>query len=291
MNARTIIIGDVHGMLPELDALLRLVALSPYDHLVSVGDLLDKGPDSAGVVRYLRGLREVGQRLTLVRGNHEEKHERFRLASSRGGVFTNTEEMTGITRELNAADIAFLESAVWLARLPEHEALVVHAGLLPTMTALPSDADLATRTVKGFEKLCRVRHVTGKPVVRMAVEYVLDHDPGDELPSASVLMQGWGTPKLLSKSVRPAGSFVRLGEEADGDPFWAEVYDGRFGHVYFGHQPFTGASEPVRFPHATGLDLGAVFGGRLAAAVLEVERPVRFASVASRGKFADELWD
>ena len=67
-------------------------------------------------------------------------------------------------------------------------------------------------------------------------------------------------------------------------------YDGRFGHVFFGHNPYPDEPKPVRFAHATGIDLGAVFGGRLAAAVLSGGEP-EFVSVLSRGKFSETLWD
>ena len=72
----------------------------------------------------------------------------------------------------------------------------------------------------------------------------------------------------------PGGEFLRLREITPGDPNWAELYDGRFGHIYFGHQPFIGRTEPVRFPHATALDLGLVYGGALCAVVLEGSREV-----------------
>lgn len=35
-----------------------------------------------------------------------------------------------------------------------------------------------------------------------------------------------------------SGAFIMRGHEKEGDPFWADVYDGRFGHVIFGHTPF-----------------------------------------------------
>ena len=70
------VIGDVHG---ELDALLSLMARLGYDadgghpdgrHLVFVGDLCDRGPDSPGVIAQVRRLIENGSaRATL--GNHE----------------------------------------------------------------------------------------------------------------------------------------------------------------------------------------------------------------------------
>lgn len=70
------IVGDVHG---ELDALRALLAEAGYDgegrhsegrHLVFLGDLVDRGPDSPGVVRLVRDLVEAG-RASVVLGNHE----------------------------------------------------------------------------------------------------------------------------------------------------------------------------------------------------------------------------
>ncbi|HTT70883.1 MAG TPA: metallophosphoesterase, partial [Anaeromyxobacteraceae bacterium] len=44
MSVRTIVVGDVHGCLEELDELLRVVEFRPgFDRLVFVGDLLDRG--------------------------------------------------------------------------------------------------------------------------------------------------------------------------------------------------------------------------------------------------------
>ena len=68
--------------------------------------------------------------------------------------------------------------------------------------------------------------------------------------------------------VDPDGRWVQLGKEQDEDRYWADIYDGRFGHIYFGHEAFEDAEFPVQFPHATGMDLGAVYGNRLAAAVI-----------------------
>ena len=54
---RYIIIGDVHGMLVELEALIEKVELRPDDCIVFVGDPVDKGPSPEGVVRYVKILR------------------------------------------------------------------------------------------------------------------------------------------------------------------------------------------------------------------------------------------
>ncbi len=47
---RTLVIGDVHGCLDELRALVAKSGVTADDDVVFVGDLVAKGPDSVGVV-------------------------------------------------------------------------------------------------------------------------------------------------------------------------------------------------------------------------------------------------
>lgn len=67
---RTLAIGDVHGCLTALDTLLGFIALKSDDHLIFLGDYIDRGPDSKGVLDRVIQLRLTGQVETL-RGNHE----------------------------------------------------------------------------------------------------------------------------------------------------------------------------------------------------------------------------
>ena len=76
---------------------------------------------------------------------------------------------------------------------------------------------------------------------------------------------------LYIRRIDPAGNMVRLGAERGDCSFWADTYDGRFGHILFGHEPFIGHDRPVKFKHATGLDLGCVFGGHLACVRFDCE--------------------
>jgi serine/threonine protein phosphatase 1 len=68
---RTLAIGDVHGCASALDALLRAVAPTPDDLLITLGDYVDRGLDSAGVLNRLVRLSRT-HRLVALRGNHEE---------------------------------------------------------------------------------------------------------------------------------------------------------------------------------------------------------------------------
>ena len=70
LPVRTLAIGDIHGCARALDALLGVVAPRPGDVVVTLGDYVDRGPDSRGVVeRLLQLKRDCG--LVPLLGNHE----------------------------------------------------------------------------------------------------------------------------------------------------------------------------------------------------------------------------
>lgn len=71
---RTLVIGDVHGERAMLDRLLaELPFVGPPDTLVFLGDYVDRGPDSRGVIETLRRLPEkIVGKLVCLRGNHED---------------------------------------------------------------------------------------------------------------------------------------------------------------------------------------------------------------------------
>lgn len=231
-DSRCILIGDIHGCLVELQALIRRLALRADDTVVLLGDLVDKGPDSPGVVRWLRHFAQH-HRVILIEGNHEEKHRRWRQHRRQGSpiadTMTGTQQIAAITQALSDDDIAFLETARLYWCMPQYQAVAVHAGIPPTLTTLPEDAaEIATYARKQrdlYQHLLRIRFVS------------------------------------------PEGKILQLGHETERDRYWALDYDGRLGTVYFGHQVFR-AAAPVVFPHAVGLDLGAVHGGYLAAAIV-----------------------
>ncbi|EOA83097.1 uncharacterized protein SETTUDRAFT_164569 [Exserohilum turcica Et28A] len=66
---RLVFVGDVHGCLTELEELLEKVGFDQKrDHLVMTGDMIAKGPDSAGVIKLAQ---DIGA--SCVRGNWEDK--------------------------------------------------------------------------------------------------------------------------------------------------------------------------------------------------------------------------
>ncbi|WP_224247702.1 metallophosphoesterase [Hyalangium gracile] len=122
---RTLFIGDVHGCADELDALLKECGWQPGERVVLLGDLVAKGPDSAGVVARAR---ERG--LLAVRGNHDEHVLRWHHGHQKPGKRLKPEHQR-VLDTLGPEDWKYLESRPLYMRLPELNALAVHAGLVP----------------------------------------------------------------------------------------------------------------------------------------------------------------
>jgi len=129
MTARTLIVGDVHGCREELEDLLEESGWEEDDQLVVVGDLVAKGPDSLGVIRLMR---ELGGR--AVRGNHDQHCLTWWDAKCAGDELPKLKPAhQRVADELEEEDWEWLAALPLWIELPEHDALVVHAGLLPDL--------------------------------------------------------------------------------------------------------------------------------------------------------------
>ncbi len=127
--ARSIFIGDVHGCARELSELLDLLGPGAGDVVYFVGDLIARGPDSAGVLRLYR---EVGGRGVL--GNHEARVlqvRRARLAGQSTAKMGPSHE--ALFHELTEADWALLDALPLYLDVKGHGARIVHAGVLPSV--------------------------------------------------------------------------------------------------------------------------------------------------------------
>ncbi len=130
----TYAIGDVQGCFDELQALLARVAFDARrDRLWFVGDLVNRGPKSLEVLRFVR---DLGARAVSVLGNHDlhlicvfERHERPRRGDT-------------LDQVLEAPDAR--ELVDWLRSRPmmhvERGYAMVHAGLLPQWTIATASA-------------------------------------------------------------------------------------------------------------------------------------------------------
>ena len=69
---RLIAIGDLHGYVGGLKSLLELIEPRKEDQLVFLGDYIDRGPDSFGVIETLLTLKQQYPNTVFLRGNHEQ---------------------------------------------------------------------------------------------------------------------------------------------------------------------------------------------------------------------------
>lgn len=73
LEHRRFAIGDIHGCYKTLRKMVEeVLLLTPEDTLYLLGDYIDRGPDSVGVLDYLMKLQESGFDVRPIRGNHEE---------------------------------------------------------------------------------------------------------------------------------------------------------------------------------------------------------------------------
>src|SRR5262245_58246186 len=84
MPERTIAIGDIHGCSLALDAILHAVVPRPEDVIVTLGDYINRGSDTRGVLEILIALAERCRLFPLL-GNHEQK-----LLEARAGLHPTT---------------------------------------------------------------------------------------------------------------------------------------------------------------------------------------------------------
>ena len=124
----TYAIGDVQGCMKSLRQLIDIIQFDPdRDLLWFVGDLVNRGPDSLAVLRYVKGL---GHSAITVLGNHD-----LHLLAVSIGI-TSLQKKDSFQDVLAAPDCK--ELLDWLRHRPlihqEQGVLLVHAGLLPQWT-------------------------------------------------------------------------------------------------------------------------------------------------------------
>ena len=168
--ARCYAIGDVHGFSGQLDQLFAAIADHAGDcayDLVFIGDYVDKGPDSAGVLQRLMAFEGDRVRLTCIAGNHD----RMMLAAAHdaasearwfamGGAAVLAEYGISSARDLPNDVLA------WLAARPtlheDEQRYFVHAGVDPSL-ALDEQTDEIRLSMRG--RFLAEDHDFGKHIV------------------------------------------------------------------------------------------------------------------------------
>src|SRR6185369_1557735 len=263
----TYAIGDVQGCFDELQALLARVGFNrAHDRLWFVGDLVNRGPKSLEVLRFVK---ELGDQAVVVLGNHD-----LHLLTQHEGFERKRKDDT-FDDVLAAPDAK--ELVDWVRTRPmmhvEGQYAMVHAGLLPQWT-MEKSATLAHEVEQGLRS----------PGYRDFLSNMYGSKPERWEDSLS----GWdrlrvivnamtrmrfctpdGAMEFHSNGVEPPAGYI---------PWYEARDDGKYGKcVVFGHWSARGLRLTDKI---AALDTGCVWGGPLTALRLEDRW---LAQVPSRG--------
>ena len=136
------VVADLHGCLAETESMLRrlgYVRVLPghgWRHpdgrrLVVAGDVVDRGPDIAGLLRLVMAMVEAGDAIVVV-GNHDDKLLRAldgRRVSVSQGLGASLEQLAGESGEFRGEVRRFIASLPGHAILDDGRLVVAHAGL------------------------------------------------------------------------------------------------------------------------------------------------------------------
>jgi bis(5'-nucleosyl)-tetraphosphatase (symmetrical) len=177
-NNKILIIGDVHGCLTELKLLIEKATIQQQQQnnqfqnfraIILVGDLVNKGPYSAEVIKFVRNQQQQHHNVFTVRGNHDDRA----LAAALGDEdCARKSTYDWITKKNEGLLLLSDEDVEWLAELPytitipsrllrpqgddddendesNQDVIVVHAGLLPNVT-LDDQQTTTMTTIRDF---------------------------------------------------------------------------------------------------------------------------------------------
>ncbi|NGZ74933.1 metallophosphoesterase [Saccharibacillus alkalitolerans] len=145
---RKLFVTDIHGEYRGLIELLREMDYDAFnDRLTVGGDLIDRGPDSALVVRYLRTLQLTHpERVTVLTGNHEEMLKWYRADKSKMWLIHGGAEALASFERTFEDDAESRENLDWLLTLPmvaeDDEYVYTHAGFVPDQPLYEQSRDI-----------------------------------------------------------------------------------------------------------------------------------------------------
>jgi serine/threonine protein phosphatase 1 len=142
---QTLVIGDIHGCFDKFQSLLDKAGLTDEDAIVSVGDCVDRGPDTPAVLRFFQEMPNAD----LIMGNHERKHVR---ASRHEVKLAQSQKISRIQfGETYPYALVFMNILQLYLDLPE--ALVVHGYFEPGLPLSQQRATVLCGTMGGDKHL------------------------------------------------------------------------------------------------------------------------------------------
>jgi bis(5'-nucleosyl)-tetraphosphatase (symmetrical) len=246
-------VGDIQGCAPSLKALVK--KLPENSKMIFLGDLVNRGPDSLGTLRYLKELQE-SHRIECILGNHD-----LHLLAVDAGI-RKTKGLDTVQAILDAPDRVELMN--WLRHRPmalsNGKILTVHAGVLPQW-----DLQQTIECAQEVEKALR----------KKSYKDFLANMYGNTPNKWSNSLKGYERLRIITNALTrirfctPAGTMEFESKEgfADGPKgyipwFKTPKRKTQDTLIYFGHWSTLGL---LQHENVIGLDTGCVWGGKLTA--------------------------
>lgn len=246
-------VGDIQGCAPSLKSLVK--KLPTKSKMIFLGDLVNRGPDSLGTLRYLKQLQEKG-RIECILGNHD-----LHLLAVDAGL-RKTKGLDTVQPILNAPDRA--ELIHWLRHRPmalsNGKVLTVHAGVLPQWD---------------LQQTMECAHEVEIALRKKSYKDFLAHMYGNTPSKWSNSLSGYERLRVITNALTrirfctPAGMMEFESKEGfeDGPKgyipwFKTPKRKTQDALIYFGHWSTLGL---LKQGNVIGLDTGCVWGGKLTA--------------------------
>jgi bis(5'-nucleosyl)-tetraphosphatase (symmetrical) len=246
-------VGDIQGCAPSLKALVKKMPVQ--SKIIFLGDLVNRGPDSLGTLRYLKKLQE-DKRIECILGNHD-----LHLLAVDAGI-RKTKGLDTVQPILDAPDRDELMD--WLRHRPmalsNGKVLTVHAGVLPQW-----DLQQTIECAQEVEKALR----------KKSYKDFLANMYGNTPNMWSNSLKGYERLRVITNALTrirfctPTGAMEFESKEGfeDGPKgyipwFKTPKRKTQDSLIYFGHWSTLGLLQHV---NVIGLDTGCVWGGKLTA--------------------------
>lgn len=246
MSQPIVVIGDIHGTIDELKELHLALKSFGLTNIWCVGDIVDRGPDSAGCIRYC-----IENGISSVMGNHDDSicnhYRNFRIS---GRPPSNKDKLDTLTQFTSSVDGETLYN--WLSTLPplrvfdNEKLIIVHGGLWPSLPL----------------------HKQPHNVVR--AQMINPNLPGK--------VRWWGVDAPLGKDKKTEEQSRKEGWER-----WYKLYDFEYTTIY-GHSTWNQPviHQNPGMGKTIGIDTGSSFGGSLTACIYEKDATPFFISVKNK---------
>ena len=249
------VIGDVHGCLPSLEKLLKLIPSN--DHLIFIGDIINRGPNSLETLRLIRSL---GKRARVILGNHDMH---FLATAAGNGKANRRDTIAEIFQAPDAEElIDWMRHQRLMYRWKEYS--FVHAAIDPAWSI--TEAEALAGEIQG---ILRGKHW------KEALQEMYGKDLWDPKLKGTARMRAILNGFTRIRFVDKKGVPDYKAKEAPGSTCpdlmpWFDYPNRKTidDTVVFGHWSTLGL---VIRPHVIALDTGCIWGGALTA----IELPSR----------------